>query len=361
MSKEIASKTKRISQILTLLEQNAITVPDLATRFGVSIRTIQRDMGLLWQAQFPVVSPQQSVYALARGFSLRHIGLSCEEAALMVVSMDIAKQIGESFAPVLSQISKRFEPLSFDNCQFGVSKEDFSETDETAIMVLKCIKYHCHLRISLKNSKKSHTLYPYKMLRLWDKYYIASVSPGGECSYYSLENIGTFSLYADNKTSIGYSQFTPIPFAHWAIWQQAHQWVEDLNPDKEALTGVLVPGPAPIPAPAAQAPLAPEATLEQASVQLEKLSNPLAPSASASVDNLTLVAGINNSTTTSDVSVSLDKASFPTSSAAHTPALPSNPEKEPKFFISGSNSAAKTPSFSSIIDQNINKEDKNDI
>ena len=49
MSKEITSKTKRLAQILSLLEKGPVTVPNLATQFGVSIRTIQRDMGLFEQ------------------------------------------------------------------------------------------------------------------------------------------------------------------------------------------------------------------------------------------------------------------------------------------------------------------------
>ncbi|MDD6152828.1 MAG: HTH domain-containing protein [Elusimicrobia bacterium] len=235
MSKEITSKTKRLADILSLLENGPVKVLELADRFGVSIRTIQRDMGLFAQAHIPVVSPKQSIYAFAEGFSLKNAQLSAQQAALLAVSADIAHQIGDAFGPVQSQIACRFVPSSFENCVFGATKDDFAETDELAIMVLKCIKYRCILKVFLKDSKKNRTLYPRQMICLLGKWYVVSVNPGGEISYCDLENIGNYSLRGDEYTSTGYASFRPIPFIDWAIWQRAHQWVADLQtPIQEA-------------------------------------------------------------------------------------------------------------------------------
>lgn len=236
MSKEITSKTKRIAEILSLLEQTPVTVADLARQFGVSVRTIQRDMGLLAQAQFPVISPRQSVYELAGGFSLAAAGLSAAEAALWIMAADISRQIGADFSALVEPISRRFAPSSFEHCIFGATKYDFAETDEPAITLLKCIKYHCLIRVYLKDAKKNRTLYPYTLLRMYDKWYVASVTPGREIACYALENIGSFSLRENRSTFTGYAQFRPIPFAAWAIWQRAHQWVENLAP-------VMAPAP----------------------------------------------------------------------------------------------------------------------
>ena len=229
MSKEITSKTKRLADILSLLENGSVKVCELAEYFGVSIRTIQRDMGLFVQAQLPVVSPKQSIYTFAEGFSLKNAQLSAQQAALLAVSADIAHQIGDTFAPILSQIANRFAPSSFENCVFGATKDDFAETDELPILVLKCIKYRCILRVFLKDSKKNRTLYPRQIICLLGKWYVVSVNPSGEISYYNLENIGNYSLRGDAYTSTGYASFRQIPFIDWAIWQRAHQWVTDLQ------------------------------------------------------------------------------------------------------------------------------------
>lgn len=256
MSKEITSKTKRLARILTLLQKAPVSVPDLAARFGVSIRTIQRDMGLLQQAQFPVLSPRQSLYELAEGFSLEAANLSAAQAALFIMASDVARQIGEDFAPLPAQIARRFLPPSFENCVFGATKYDFAATQETAIMLLKCIKYHCTLRVYLKDLKKNRTLYPYVLLRLYDKWHVACVTPGRETACYALDNIGHFSLRQDDSTTTGFAQFRPILFAEWHIWQCAHQWLQQAKqaqaqPDAQP---VPVPSPAPQKEPAAPLP-----------------------------------------------------------------------------------------------------------
>lgn len=241
MSKEITSKTKRVAEILSLLEQAPVKLPELAAQFGVSKRTIQRDMELLVQAQFPVISPRQSVYMLAPGFSLGAANLSAEQASLLIMAADVSHQIGGSFSPIQDKIVQRFMPTSFEHCVFGATKYDFAETAEPAITFLKCIKYHCLIRVYLKNLKKNRTLYPYVLLRLYDKWHVVSVTSRGKIACYALENIGNFSLREDRNTSTGYAQFRPIPFINWAIWQRAHLWVKELAPQSAQNSTSLLP------------------------------------------------------------------------------------------------------------------------
>ena len=249
MSKEMTSKTKRISEILHLLDQAPVKVPELAARFGVSRRTIQRDMELLAEAQFPVISPQQSVYMLAPGFSLADVRLTAAEASLFIMAADLSHQIGDAFCLIPAKIGQRFMPYSFEHCVFGATKYDFAEADERAITLLKCIKYHCLVRVYLKDCKKNRTLYPYILLRLYDKWHVVSVNSKEEISCYALENIGNFSLREDRDTSTGYAQFKPIPFINWAIWQRAHQWVKELAPQPAPNSAPLLPEPQPNTAP----------------------------------------------------------------------------------------------------------------
>ena len=258
MSKEITGKTKRLAQILALLEKGPVTVPELAAQFGVTVRTIQRDMGLFGQAKVPVVSPKQSVYEFATGLSLAAARLSCEQIALLVVSADIAHQIGGNFAAVQSPISKRFKPTSFEHCDFEASAANFDETDQLAHNLLQCTQAHCTIRVFLKDIKKDRTFQPYKLVCIWGKWYAACLAYGQEIIRVALDNIGNLSLR---------DSFSPTPFVEWAIWQRAHQWVEELNPAKEQPNRIEtdeIAAAEPVTAPSAIGPEAPqeEQTLE---------------------------------------------------------------------------------------------------
>lgn len=233
MSKEITSKTKRLAQIFTLLEQGPILVQDLSLRFGVSFRTIQRDILLILQTKMPLISPQQSVYKFAEGFSLKEVNLTAGEAALLAVSFDIAEQIGADFAQTRENISKRFIPKSFEHCIFGASAEDFSADNTLEHNLIASIENRYVARAFLKDIRKTRNLYPVKLLCLWDKWYIVSVTPERKIKYFALENIENLTLQTNLKTGTGYSIFRQHPFIDWAIWQKAHQWVIDLKPTQE--------------------------------------------------------------------------------------------------------------------------------
>lgn len=223
MSKEITSKTKRLAEILALLKQGPASVPELAAGFGVSVRTVQRDMGACSDAKFPVVSPKQSVYSFAEGFSLDAVQLSCEEAALLVVSAAIAKQIGGSFGAAQQQVARRFSPPALPRGRFA-AVTDFSETDSLVQTLFQCIREHWVIRVSLKDSLKNCTLYPYQLLLLENKYWVLSVTPKGEIHHYALENIKSFSLRSGNGAN-----FLPIPFAEWAVWQYVCRLIDGLQ------------------------------------------------------------------------------------------------------------------------------------
>ena len=233
MSKEITSKTKRLAQIFTLLEQGPILVQDLSLRFGVSFRTIQRDILLILQTKMPLISPQQSVYKFAEGFSLKEVNLTPGEAALLAVSFDIAEQIGADFAQTRENISKRFTPKSFENCIFGASAEDFATDNTLAHDLIASIENRYVTRAFLNDIRKIRSLYPVKLLCLWDKWYVVSVTPEKKIKYFALENIDELILPTNPKTGTGYNIFRQHPFIDWAIWQKAHQWVIDLKPTQK--------------------------------------------------------------------------------------------------------------------------------
>lgn len=211
------------------LKQGPASVPELAAGFGVSVRTVQRDMEACSNAKFPVVSPKQSFYSFAEGFSLDAVQLSCEEAALLVVSAAIAKQIGGSFGAAQQQVARRFNPPVLPKGCFETAA-DLAETDLLAQTLLRCIREHGVIRVSLKDNQKNCTLYPYQLLLLENNRYVISVMPKGEICHYALENIKSYSLRSGNG-----SIFTPIPFADWAVWRYVCRLINGLQIPKETI------------------------------------------------------------------------------------------------------------------------------
>lgn len=71
---------------------------EIAKEFNVSIRSVQRDIELLNQTQFPVVSLEKGVYSFMEGFSLKKMMLTNEEASLLAFFHEIADSLGKSFS-----------------------------------------------------------------------------------------------------------------------------------------------------------------------------------------------------------------------------------------------------------------------
>ena len=222
MSKEIVSKTKRMSEILVLLEQGAVNMPALVEKLGVSKRTLQRDLRLMQEAGVPVKSPKQSVYTFVDGFSCKQIKFSPMRAALQVTAFEVAKQCGVDFRQTIKEVSSLFSPTPFGSCVFATSEEfapSFGLMSKTAYNA--CEK-HQFLRITLPK-KRSLTIRPYQLWKILDRWYVVSMNASGEISRYALDEISACEQLF-NPGSYVPDEFTPIPFALWPIWKMAHTW-----------------------------------------------------------------------------------------------------------------------------------------
>ena len=235
MSKEITAKTRRLTDILSQLEEGPVSVQPLAEEFQVSTRTVQRDINLIQQAAMPLISPKQSVYAFAEGFSLRQVGLTAQKAALLITSFDIAKQLGRDFSDVQQEIKSYFIPTDFEGCIFGPELTDISKSSLLADLNMAA-ENHFILRIALKQSKKSYTVRPYKIVNIANTWYLVCADIWGSISRYAITDIASYSLRSaetaiviqdnGNLPPISAKTFPAIAFLEWAIWKEAHKWVE---------------------------------------------------------------------------------------------------------------------------------------
>ena len=93
------SRLSRLAAIQTMLQsKRLLTARDVADKFGVSIRTVYRDMRALEQAGVPIYAEEGKGYKLVDGYTLAPVALSEREAnALVTAERLVARNKDASF------------------------------------------------------------------------------------------------------------------------------------------------------------------------------------------------------------------------------------------------------------------------
>jgi len=107
-NKDYAKKIMRLMFILNKLNgAGRVRSSELCEEFNVNIRTIQRDLELLNNAGFPVMSLEKGVYSFTEGFSLKKLMLSNEEASLISFFHEIADSLGKNFSESFHSLANK--------------------------------------------------------------------------------------------------------------------------------------------------------------------------------------------------------------------------------------------------------------
>ncbi|MGB3465306.1 MAG: YafY family protein [Cyclobacteriaceae bacterium] len=93
-------RLSRLTELITLLQsRKMITAPFLADKFGVSVRTIYRDIRTLEKSGIPIITEEGKGYKLMDGYQLPPVMFTEEEAnAIITASQIIATNKDRSFA-----------------------------------------------------------------------------------------------------------------------------------------------------------------------------------------------------------------------------------------------------------------------
>ena len=107
-NKDYAKKIMRLMFILNKLNgAGKVRTAELCEEFNVNIRTIQRDLELLNNAGFPVLSVEKGIYTFTEGFSLRKLMLTNEEASLISFFHEIANSLGKNFSESFHSLANK--------------------------------------------------------------------------------------------------------------------------------------------------------------------------------------------------------------------------------------------------------------
>jgi len=112
---------KKIFRLLYILNQldsrRVVSTPELAKEFNVSLRSVQRDIELLNETGFPLVSCEKGKYAFSEGFSLKKSMISHEEASLLSFIYDMVRSLGgkfdDSFQGILRKVLGQGQDSTF--------------------------------------------------------------------------------------------------------------------------------------------------------------------------------------------------------------------------------------------------------
>jgi len=100
----------RVASILILLQSRRVTTAgELAQRFGVSLRTIYRDLGTLEQAGIPLCAEPGKGYSLVEGYHLPPVMFTPDEAATLLLAEKMVTRLSDvssvaGFASVFDKI-----------------------------------------------------------------------------------------------------------------------------------------------------------------------------------------------------------------------------------------------------------------
>ena len=85
-----------VAQILYLQSHPLCTADELAGHFGLSLRTIYRDLAALGEAGVPVVAQAGVGYSLARGYHLPPVSFTSEEASALITGSLLVERLADA-------------------------------------------------------------------------------------------------------------------------------------------------------------------------------------------------------------------------------------------------------------------------
>lgn len=193
------NKLTRLLYELNALDKGAIRLTDMAAETGVAVRTIQRDMNDIQEADFPLWNPDPGVYAFTEGFSLERMKLSSAEASILVLMSDMASSLGGNFGHSFTMLKNRLLATPQDNPFFIKmnSGEMYKDTPITRTLE-ECVRGREWVTICYKGGKMAdYLMRPLKLMWVEGFWYLLALTTDDKLLKFRLEKIT--SAKATNK------------------------------------------------------------------------------------------------------------------------------------------------------------------
>ncbi|MFQ5572388.1 MAG: helix-turn-helix transcriptional regulator [Rhodothermales bacterium] len=173
---------RRLAIVLELQEKRWQRAADLAATFGVSARTIYRDMDVLEEAGIPVVAVPGKGYSLYEGYFLPPLTLTSDEAVLLLLGTEyMAERLGVNYQAAARAVRAKVEAILPDRLRSEVTTLQNSlrfvpvnafdnPAEQRALQHLRramteqrAVRFHYHQQAG-DNGMARHTVNPYGLV-----------------------------------------------------------------------------------------------------------------------------------------------------------------------------------------------------
>jgi predicted DNA-binding transcriptional regulator YafY len=208
--------TKRLSRLTAILTQlqtkRLLTAPELAKKYGVSIRTIYRDIRALEQSGVPIITEEGKGYSLMEGYRIPPVMFTENQAnALILAEQLVLKTKDTSFIQDYSEAIEKIKAVLKHNQKDKVkiladrTRFDFNVTRERSSSNLSDIQYALTnfivLKIDYTNEKDETTtrlLEPFALISTDNWLLIAHCRMRKAFRFFRLDRIKKLELLNEN-------------------------------------------------------------------------------------------------------------------------------------------------------------------
>ena len=202
-------KYYRVLNILNRLNAGPVRIADLAAEFGVSGRSIQRDLERINMTGFSLDNPQRGVYSFADGVSLKNYNLSGEQLSVLVLMREMAGGMGGAIKEAFDQVFARATASAADSPFQAEGPRQLNPlTRKFYEDIVFAIENHKKIRASYASASgvKERTLRPAKLLASENFFYMLASVDGREAdkfAKYRVDRVKELEILPD--------EFTPPP------------------------------------------------------------------------------------------------------------------------------------------------------
>lgn len=194
----------RVLNILNRLNEGPVRVAALSEEFGVSERSIQRDLERINLTGFHLDTPQKGVYTFSGGVSLKNFNLTSEQLSVLVLMSDLAGGMGGAIKEAFDKVFERATSGAAEESPFyavgpralNPLTRRFYEDIVFAIERRRKLK----VRYASVNGEKDRVLCPVKLLASEHFFYMLASQDGREpdkFAKYRVDRVKTLEILAE--------------------------------------------------------------------------------------------------------------------------------------------------------------------
>ena len=225
--------TKRLSRLVAILTQlqtrRLVTATKLAEKFGVSTRTIYRDLKALEQAGVPILTEDGKGYTLMEGYKIPPIMFSENQANALILAEQLVLKNRDSslikdYAEAIDKVKAVLRQSEKDKANLLSSRTKFAklenyEINSTVLSSLQNAITNFHLvKLNYSNAKNilsERVVEPFALLSILEGWLmVAYCRLRKEFRYFRLDRI--------QKLQIQQEQFTPHQMTLQEFFEKYH-------------------------------------------------------------------------------------------------------------------------------------------